>query len=615
MSARTTIRSSLQLLDRRDRRLLAVAAAVQMTTSLLDLLGVALIGLAGVVSISVVAGQSLPTRVTALASAAGLGGLSESTLVSVLGAAAAALLLSKSVLSPLLMGRILRFLAGREAVVSARLTRELLSRPLTFVQSRSTQETYVALVRGAHAATVIVPGQMVMAVSDMALLLLLGVSLLVVNPAVACGAIGFFGVVGWGLQRRLGDRAAHFGRQRATADTASLRTVQETVGAYREIVVSNRRSFYIDRVRSLRTRAARAAAGLDLIGLLPKYVFEAALVIGAFTLAWTLFSTQPILIAAGTFAVFLAAATRVMPALLRIQSAALSIRAAAGLAAPTFALAEDLRRPMQTAPPVEASDAAARSLSHEYRDFRPCIELRDVTVAYPASRAPAISEINLSISEGQSVALVGPSGSGKSTLADVILGVLRPDNGYVTLSDTNPDSALIRWPGAVAYVPQSVMLVEDTLRANVALGVPPALIEDELVWDALSRAQLSEFARASPEGLDTQIGERGLRLSGGQQQRLGIARALLTRPRLLVLDEATSALDAETERAITTIFESLGDSVTLITIAHRLSTVQHADQVVYMEAGCIVATGSFGDVCSRVPALRNQAELMGLRPA
>ena len=327
-----------------------------------------------------------------------------------------------------------------------------------------------------------------------------------------------------------------------------------------------------------------------------------------------LFSTQPIWVATGTFTVFLAAATRVMPALLRVQGAALSIRAAAGLAAPTYALAADLNHPLDVPRPDEAGDAAAGMLRHGHQDFNPDVQLRDVTFGYPASRASAVCDINLSISAGQSVALVGRSGAGKSTLADVILGVLRPDAGEVTVSGMAPEEAVRRWPGAAAYVPQDVMLTEDSLRANVALGIPPGLIDDERVWDAVDRAQLSDFVRASPDGLDTQIGERGLRLSGGQRQRLGIARALFTRPRLLVLDEATSALDAETERAITSIFENLDGGVTLVIIAHRLSTIQHADQVVYLEGGRVVATGSFNDLCSRVPALRQQAQLMGLRP-
>lgn len=615
MSVRETICSSLRLLNRRDRRLLAGAIVIQMATSLLDLLGVALIGIAGVLSISAVAGQSPPRQVTALAERVGIEGVPTAMSVSALAALAAALLIAKSLAAPLLMARVLRFLAHREATVSARLTSALLSRPLTFVQLRSTQQTYVALVRGAHAATVIVLGQTVVAISDLALLAVMGISLLLVNPFAAVGAIGFFGMMAWVVQRGLGDRASSFGVQRSDADTASLRAIQEALGAYREIVVSNRRDFYISRLGALRQRAARAAAGLQLIGVAPKYVFEAGLVIGAFMLASVVFSTQPTWAAAGTFAVFLAAATRIMPALLRVQGAALSIRAAAGPAAATFSLAEDLGHPHGSHGFKWAGGDAGVRPRFAHHDFIPSVELNAVSFTYPTSQVAAIHDVTLTVAAGQSIALLGRSGSGKSTLADVLLGVLQPDSGHATISGVNPGEALRRWPGAISYVPQHVMIVEDSIRANVALGVPPDLISDELIWDALRRARLSDFVRESLDGLETQVGERGLRLSGGQRQRIGIARALLTRPRLLVLDEATSALDAETERAIATLLGKLGTRTTLVTIAHRLSTIQKADQVVYLESGRVVATGSFDELCSRLPDLRRQAELMGVLPA
>jgi len=349
--------------------------------------------------------------------------------------------------------------------------------------------------------------------------------------------------------------------------------------------------------------------------MLPKYVYEAALVIGAFALAWVVFTTEPASVAAGTFAVFLAAATRVVPAVMRIQAAALSIRAAAGPAQPTIALAEDLGYPLDTPRPEAEREAIARPSIGGHSGFVPSVELRHVICTYPASGVAAVRNVILTISEGQTVAVVGRSGAGKSTLADLILGVLQPDAGEVLIGGIAPGDAPRRWPGAVAYVPQEIMLVEASVRANVALGLTDELIDDELVWDAISRAQLADFVRTKPEGLDTAIGERGLRLSGGQRQRLGIARALFTRPRLLVLDEATSSLDAENEQAITAVLDDLDHGVTVVVIAHRLSTVRHADLVVFLEDGSAVAEGTFAEVCSRVHTLCRQAELMGLRPA
>lgn len=610
MTVRETLRASLNLLNRRDRRLLGAATVLQMTTALLDFIGVALIGLAGTLSFSMVAGQPPPAFVTRLASAVGLGKLSEGALLATFAAVAAGFLLTKSIVSPLLLARVFRFLARCEAMVSARLAQELLSRPLTLVQQRSTQETARALTRGVRSAIGIVLGQMVVGLSELALLAAMAVPLLLLNPAVAVGAIFFFGSLTWGTHRVLASRASRFGSQGSRVDDLlSLRTIQEALGAYREITVSDRRSYYVDRLKNLRDRSAEAAVGTRVIAMLPKYLSEVGLVLGALALAAVLFSTQPIPVAAGTFAVFLAAATRVVPALLRVQSAALAIRAAEGPAEPAFSLAEDLGYQPHGAENHSATEALT---IWNQEEFNPSIEVRNVGYTYSAEGQPALRDVNLVVPAGQTIALVGRSGAGKSTLADVVLGVLQPTTGDVRLGGIPAGDALSRWPGAVAYVPQTVMMIEASVRANVALGLPEDLVDDDAVWAALGRAQLAGFLRTKPDGLDTQVGERGLRLSGGQRQRLGIARALLTRPRLLVLDEATSALDAETEQAITTILDDLDQGVTVVIIAHRLSTVRHADLVVYLEGGRVVSAGTFNEVCAQVPALHRQAELMGL---
>jgi ABC-type multidrug transport system fused ATPase/permease subunit len=583
-----------------------------MTTSVLDLAGVALIGLAGALSVTTVSGQPAPERIRTVAAAVGLGDLSDGALVAVLASAAALALLVKSIIAPLLTSRLLRFLARREALVAGRLTRELLSRPLTFVQMRSTHETSKALIRGANVATVVVLGQAAVAASELALLAALAIAMLVINPTVGLGVICFFGAISWAQQRVLGAKASRFGAQRAVLDTKSLQTVQEALGGYREIIVADRRNMYAERLDNLRTRAAMAAAGGQMIAILPKYLSEVALVFGSFALAAVLFSTQPVSVAAGTFALVLAAAVRVMPSLLRLQGAALSIRAAGGPASTTYSLAEDLGYPVTVQPTEDQRTAAARSLRGSHRDFVPRIEVRGASFTYPGAAAPAIRDITLTIEQDRSVALIGRSGAGKSTLADVILGILQPDAGTVTISGMISSDALHRWPGAIAYVPQEVMLFNDSVRANIAMGLPADLIDDEAVWEALDLAHLGDFVRTVEGGLDAPVGERGLRLSGGQRQRIGVARALFTRPRLFVLDEATSALDAETERAITDILAGLKGVTTLI-IAHRLSTVRNADLVVYLEDGRKLAAGSFEEVCAQVPAFQRQADLMGLR--
>lgn len=614
VTVRQAVKSALSLLSRRDRRLLALSMVIQMATALLDLVGVLLIGLVGALAVTTVQSQPPPPTVAQLAGTVGLGDLTSQELVGVLAGTAAVVLLTKSILSSYLTRRVLVFLANRQALVSARLCRELLSRPLSFVQQRSSQQTAFALVTGAAAATVQILGQMVIIVTEAALLVVLGLALLFLSPWVALGAIAFFAVVAYVLQRAMGGWAARTGTVLARADIASLDAIQEAMAAYREVTVSNRRLFYVDRVQQLRWEAARVGADVQFIGMFPKYMFEAALVIGGFALAGVLFTTQDAVVAVGTLALFLAAGTRVMPSLLRLQGAALGLRFSSGIAAPTFELAAALGHPEDAEISIPDAALIQERVRRGNADFSPAVQLDRVTVTYPGASTPAISDVSLIVEPGTSLAIVGPSGAGKSTLADILLGVLLPDKGTALVGGLSPDLSVERWAGGVAYVPQDVVLANGTIRANVALGLPAEAIDNELVWKALERAHLSDFLRDQREGLDTMVGENGVLLSGGQRQRLGIARALYTQPRLIVLDEATSALDAETESSISEMIDQLEGDVTTIIIAHRLSTVRSVDHVLYIDGGKVSASGTFGEVLARVPAFERQAHLMGLGP-
>jgi ABC-type multidrug transport system fused ATPase/permease subunit len=272
---------------------------------------------------------------------------------------------------------------------------------------------------------------------------------------------------------------------------------------------------------------------------------------------------------------------------------------------PTLDLIDALRGTLPTASVNQELD-----LIHE--KFVPRIQIEDISFKYPNSGKPALSGINIEIKGGSVVALVGPSGGGKTTLVDVILGIIEPNSGKVLISNLSPIEAIQISPGAISYVPQDVSIIDGTIRENIAMGFPIEVATDELVQNAIDLAGLKDFVADLPSGLDTYVGEKGARISGGQRQRLGIARALFTNPKLLVLDEATSALDGETESKITDSILSLKGKVTVVMVAHRLSTVRNADQVVYMSEGFVKAVGTFESVRSSVPDFDNQAQLMGL---
>ncbi len=617
MTVRQAIRASLRLLTSRDRRRLALITVAQMSTAFLDLFGILLIGLVTALSLSIMSSVPQPVIVQSTLDTLGLNQADPVTVALALAGIGGFLLIAKSVLNMVLTRRILRFLANRQALVSGRLAAGLLSRPLLQVQQHSSQETVYTLTSGVSAATLIILGQGTIALSEITLLVVLAAGMLAISPVVTVFTIVFFLIISFTLQKVLAARAGRIGQRAAHIEVQSVATVQEALRTYREAVVSQRRGLYVQRFQDLRWRGAVNQTELQFVGLIPKYVLEIALICGAGLLAASQLLTKDLSAAVAIIAVFLAAGSRIVPSILRLQTAAITIRSAAGQAAPTYELARELDLEHLTSATAESfgsiDPATIRAhLLKGHQGFDASIAISEVDFSYPGTSTPALAAVSLTLPAGASLALVGPTGAGKSTLADVILGVLIPNSGVALIGGLTPAEALATWPGAVAYVPQDVAMANGTVRENVALGLPVEIIDDDWVWDALNRAHLAEFLRDSREGLDTVIGENGIKLSGGERQRLGIARALYTRPKLLVLDEATSALDAETEQAISQTMQELEGTVTTVTIAHRLAIIRHCDLVVYLEGGRAQAQGTFSEVRAIAPQFDRQAQLLGL---
>ena len=615
-SVKDSIVASLQLLPKRARRKLLVAAGIQTSLGLLDLAGVALLGLVGAVAVSGLDPNSLPTWIQDFFDSVGLGDATASQLAGIIAAAAASLFLLKTLLSAFLTRKILVFLANRQADVSAMLARDLLSRQLLDVQRWPTAQVIYALTGGVNSATVALLGASLVIVTELFLFGIIAVGLLVIDPVTTLVAGAFFAVIIFILQYVLGRASARNSHVMAETSMTTMTAVSEALLTYRETTVLNRRELYVESFEGLVRTSARASSSNMYIMEIPKYVLETALVVGGFLLAFVQFLTRDLSAAAATVALFLAAGFRIIPSLLRLQGAGLGIRSATAASRKTLEIADFLKThpaPETTAASLNTQPAAIKALiAAGHLDFEASVQLEHVTVTYRNAEVPALRDVSVEVSPGQSLALVGSTGAGKSTLADVLLGVVDADEGTVRISGKSPREAILTWPGAIAYVPQEVALTDGNVRENVALGLPRDAIDDDMVWDALRRARLADFLREEREGLDTVIGERGVRLSGGQRQRLGIARALYTRPRLLLLDEATSALDAETEQLITQTLQELEGDVTTITVAHRLATIRHADQIVYLKDGIIEARGTFDEVRAAAPDFANQARILGL---
>lgn len=613
VSITKTVRLSIGLLNTRDKRLVLLIITVQFGLALLDLLGVLLLGTVVALAARGTTGQAVSSSGVGKV----IGELPDSVPFLVFLAVIAGIaLVTKSILGLFLTRRTFRFLANRQALVSGDLAEQLLSHPLLTVQQRSSQETAVALTGGVSALTLGVLGPAIVVSAEASLLLVLTVGLFLIDPIVCIFSIGFFSGLIFLLHFAFKSWANELGSEQSTAEIDSFVAIQQALQTYREISVAGRRKYFIEQFKSLRWKSARIMADQFILNQIGKYVFEIGLVVGGGLLILILSFSNDIVSALGILTVFLAATARLFPSLLRMQGALINIRTSAGTSEVTLELIENLKCEdlIENFPTVTETQALefSKLSGGNYTGFSPTIELVRVSFSYPGADSFQLENIDLSIPTNRSVALVGSSGAGKSTLADVILGVLSPTEGIVRLSGETPRESLARFPGAVAYVPQNIALIQGSVRSNVALGIPSDLIDDDLVWEALKRARISNFLTDSREGLSTVVGENGIQLSGGQRQRLGIARALYSRPKLLVLDEATSSLDAETELAVTHTLDDLSGEMTLIAIAHRLATIRHFQEIVHLTNGRLTAQGSFNEVRSQVSDFDRQAKLLGL---
>jgi ABC-type multidrug transport system fused ATPase/permease subunit len=571
----------------------------------LDLLGVVAVGLLGALAVNGLQSDNQGDRVTEALKFLQIQNLSLETQCAILGISAVVLFVGRTILSIFFTRRILFFLSRRGAKISSELISRLLSQSLLTVQARTTQEIVYAVTFGVEKIVLQVLATAAVCLSDIALLIVMFAGILVLDPATALSTLVVFLLVGYFLYRFMHLRAGRLGVENSELNIRSNEKTVEVFASYRESVVRNRRDYYAREIGSLRFALANTSAEMGFLPYVSKYVIEASVVVGAVLIGAAQFILHDASHAIATWAIFLAAGTRIAPAVLRLQQGVVTIKTGLGVASPTLDLIEDLGN----SPMTENIDD---KLDVIHEGFIPEVNIENVSLIYPTKADPAIINFTLTIPPGSSVALVGPSGAGKTTLIDVLLGVLNPDQGTILISGLPPLLAVAKWPGAVSYVPQDVVIAAGTIRENIALGYPLAEATDELIYRALRMAHLEEFIVGLPEGIDTQVGERGARLSGGQRQRLGIARAMFTCPNLLVLDEATSSLDSETELAISRAIHDLKGFTTVVIIAHRLSTVRNADKVVYVDKGKTVAIGSFDEVRKAVPDFDHQAKIMGL---
>ena len=420
-------------------------------------------------------------------------------------------------------------------------------------------------------------------------LILIGIVsvLIMINVEVALGALGGFGLIYWGITRYTRKRRAINSQRIANEHTKMIKVLQEGMGGIRDILINASQQFYCSLFRNSDVHLRRAIADNDFIALSPRFAIEALgmtlVAILAYYMSQSANEAEDIVPILGAIAM---GAQRLLPVLQAIYSSVSNIDGS------RHSLQEVLDLLSQTLPNY-AEQPPAIPMS-----FKKEIRLNNLSFRYGENIPMVLNRINLTLTKGKSIGFIGVTGSGKSTLLDIIMGLLSPTEGVLTVDGVVLTMNNIRnWQANIAHVSQEIYLSDSTIEENIAFGQHKNNIDFNLVKQSAKRACIAELIESWPEQYKTVIGERGVRLSGGQIQRIGIARALYRQASILVFDEATSALDSKTEKLVMDSIKDLGKNITVLIIAHRVTTLKDCDQVVELGDSKIIRIGSYNDLC------------------
>jgi ABC-type bacteriocin/lantibiotic exporter with double-glycine peptidase domain len=585
-------REVLSILPSSARRFLIVYMVALAALSLLD---AGALGLLAAVTAPILAGGSLVLPL--------IGTVSDTGLLVMLGLVCVLVVL-KSVLAITLLWSATRRFARYELAIGARLFDSYIRAPWVERLKRNSTEL-IRMSDSSVAVTIsgfLLPGSTVL--GEFMTFFSILVVLAIAQPILAAVAFVYLMLIGGILFFWVTRRSRQAGRINQTYSVKNVRLVAEMIGALKEVTLRDKTAEIAEVVRVNRVQTSRARANIQFLNQVPRYVLEAGIIGGVVLVGLTgfLISGGQITAAIGAVAIFGLAGFRLAPSIVRFQAVISQVSS-------NQPHAEAVVREIRAA--EKASQHLKERASKELAPHPDVMRFEKVSFRYAPELPDAVTDLELQIPMGSSVAFVGSSGAGKSTIVDLVLGLIEPTAGRISIDGTDLRELTQSWRSRVGYVPQDVALFDASIAQNVALSWTDD-IDRERVRAALKQAQLLTLVEGREGGIEGMVGERGLALSGGQRQRLGIARALYAEPLVLVMDEATSALDTATEAAVSKAIRTLQGKVTLITVAHRLSTIREAHRIFFMSEGRVAAAGTFDELVAAVPEFALQAALAGL---
>jgi ABC-type multidrug transport system fused ATPase/permease subunit len=598
---------ALKLLSPRDRKWLAVMASIQALIGLLDLVGIVFLGALSSVVLNGLSSRSYGDRLGQFLALLKIENNDFNFQILFLASVAIGAIFSRILLSVYLSRRILTFLSIRSAHVSRRLFQKMLEEGLDFIKRRTALNSQFAINRGLDLIMVGCLGILMTLLADALSLAFIFFGLLVIDPKFALALALAFSFLGTLLHLVLRKKTERVARDKTTFEIASNQKIQDTLLTFREVHVRNQQSLAIREFSELRLKSAKAIADSMFLPSVPKFVFESTVIVAAVFMGLFQLLANDVFRAISTLTIFLAAGTRVAPGMLRIQQGFMALKSNLGQTAPTREILTELNinnldslNTRAKTPRISPTKSNAKNL----------ISFENVNYERSTSPRFLLKDLTFFVRKGEFVALTGRSGSGKSTIIDLMLGLLEPTTGKISIRGLSPRLAISEFQHEISYIPQDVHIFPGTVRENIQVGMGDQEVPDSKIWKVLSQVQLESHVKLMSQGLDSQLGEFGNVLSGGQRQRIGIARALLSSPKILVMDESTSALDSETENSILEVLKNLQPRLTIVAIAHRLSTLAKSDRIIYVAGGKIEAQGTFKEVLENHAGFKRQIKTL-----
>lgn len=522
----------------------------------------------------------------------------------------------KTLFGLLLSWRAAIFLATVESSYSKRIIERIFAGGISVMKSYSRADTEWAVLRSSAIAFSTILGQASTLVSEATLAIGILVLLLIADVTVAMALILYLLLVALLLQLWSNKIVKEIGEEYSSKSVATNNSLDDLVSAYREVAIAGKLQEFIGLTARNRGAVSRAQARYHFFTSVPRHVAELGLVIAVIGLAAYFSIRDGTAESVGLLAVFAAGGLRVLSAMLPLLRAFQDLRFQGPLASSAQAILSDVKETRFSEESDEHGATSQTELLSSNQSGEPpiALEMEDVSFSYKdqGRSAAVVDHVSLGVGAGQIVALAGPSGAGKSTIAELILGLKSPSSGKVMLQGVPAGRFRRANPGLIGYVAQKPGLISGSIERNIVLGLEGEPVNQYSLMEAIEFAELGSLIDSLPEGIQTDIGKHRDAFSGGQLQRIGLARALYRKPKLVILDEATSALDAESESLVTQKMLGLRGQVTVVIIAHRLSSIQDVDKIFLVETGRIVASGSFEQLFRSTELMRRYAELMSI---